>query len=154
MSAPVHARVAAVRALADGLTTYQRAFEAAIASARSDLARAQAELQASTALSQTAFDRAAREEQARRAELDRSERGPDRDGLAQVHARAVVARDEAARRWERHKQALAKVERAGADLLSTLRAVEASSSQAIPRGRAHVQKYAAILEQYLARGAA
>ena len=152
MTAPVHARVSAVRTLADGLTTYQRGFEAALSSARSGVTRAQADLQVATARSQAEFDRAAREAQARKAELEQCRENCQ--AAAQAHARTVVARDQAQRRWERHKQALARVERAAAELRSTLRAIEASSGQAIPRGRSHIQQYAAILEQYLARGAA
>jgi chromosome segregation ATPase len=151
MVAPVDARVAAVRTLADGLTTYQRGFESALASARSDLSRAQAEFQQATARRQTAFDRAARDVQARKVELDRCR--ANYDGLARAHAEAVVARDLAKRRWEKQKQALAKVERAASDLLSTMRTIEAASGQAIPRGRKHIQEYAAILDEYLRRGA-
>jgi multidrug resistance efflux pump len=151
MAAPVEARVAAVRTLAMGMTTYQRGFEAALASAHSDINRAQAEFQQATARSRTAFDRATREAQARKAELDRC---PENcEGLAHAHARAVVVRDECERRWERHHRALAKVESAAGDLLPAMRAIESSSGQAIPRGRKHIQKYAVILEEYLQRGA-
>lgn len=151
MAAPVEARVAAVRALADGLTTYQRHFEAALASARSDLNRAQADFQVSTARSQTAFENAAREAEARRLELDRCRENCE--GLARAYRQAVVVRDECRRRWEKHKQAAAKVERAAADLLSTMRTIESSSGQAVPRGRKHIEEYSVILNQYLRRGA-
>jgi|GEM_PF-5010165 len=151
MTAPVEARVAAVKTLAAGLTTYERGFEAALASARSDINRAQAEFQQATARCQTAFDRAAREAEARKAELDRCRENCD--GLARAYSRAVVLRDECKRRWEKHRQALAKVEASAGDLLSTMRTVEASSGQAIPRGRGHIQEYARILEGYLQRGA-
>jgi hypothetical protein len=151
MAAPVEARVAAVRMVSDGLTTYERGFEAAVASARSDLNRAQAEFQQATARSQTAFDRAAREAEARKLELDRCQANCDE--LARAHALAVVVRDQARSGWEKHKQALAKIERGAGELLSTMRAIQASSSQAIPRGRKHIQEYGNILEQYLGRGA-
>ena len=151
MAAPVDARVAAVRALADGLTTYQRAFEAALASGRSDLSRAQADIQVREARANIAFDRAAREEEARKAELDRCRENCG--GLAQAHAQAVAHRDQCERRWQIHRQARSKIERAGAELLSSMRAVESSTGQALPRGRRYVQEYASILEGYLARDA-
>ncbi|WP_121252282.1 hypothetical protein [Solirubrobacter pauli] len=140
-----------MRTLADGLTTYQRGFQAAIASARSDMTRAVADFQVATARSQASFDRAAREAAAREAELARcTERCED---LARAHARAVVHRDECRRHRDRHKQALAKVERAAEDLLATIQAVEGAAGQTIPRGRKHIQEYATILDQYLQRSA-
>jgi hypothetical protein len=151
MAAPVEARVAAVRSLAAGLTTYQRAFEATLASARSDLNRAQADFQAREARAKIALDRAAREEEARRAELERCRENCG--GLAQAHASAVARRDRCAREWQVNRQARDKVERAGAELLSTVRTIEGSTGQAIPRGRHYIQEYASILETYLAREA-
>jgi multidrug resistance efflux pump len=151
MAAPVDARVAAVRTLAAGMTTYQRGFESALSNARSDLNRSQAEFQQAVVRSRTAFDRASREAQARKAELDRCTENCG--GLARAYADAVVVRDECERRWKRYRQAAAKVERAAADLLSTMRTIESSSGQAIPRGRRHIQEYAQILDEYLRRGA-
>jgi hypothetical protein len=140
-----------VRTLATGITTYQRSFEAALASAHSDVRRAQAEFQQATARSRTAFDRATREAQARKAELDRC---PENcQGLARAYAQAVVRRGECQRRWEKHQRALAKVEGAAGDLLATMRTIESSSGQAIPRGRRYIQEYAKILEEYLQRSA-
>jgi chromosome segregation ATPase len=151
MAAPVEARVAAVRSLADGLTTYQRGLEAALAGARSDLNHAQADFQQRTARCQTAFERASREAQARKADLDRCAKNCG--GLAQAYANAVVLRDQCERRWQKHRQALTKIEGAATELRSSMRTIEASSSEAIPRGRKYVQDYASILDQYLHRGA-
>jgi len=151
MAAPVEATVADVRTLGDGLTTYERAFEAALASARSDLNRAQAEFQQRTARKQTEFERAARAADARKEELDRCEKNCGE--LERAYAKAIVLRDEAKRRWEKHKQALAKVESSAAELLSTISTIKGSSGQAIPRGRRQIQQYAATLDQYLKREA-
>jgi hypothetical protein len=151
MAAPVEARIAAVRSLADGLTTYQRAFEAALAGARSDLNRAQADFQAREARAKIAFDRATREEEARRSELDRCRENCG--GLAQAHARAVAHRNQCERDWQINRQAKDKVERAGAELLSSMRAIQSSTARAIPRGRHYAQEYESILQGYLAREA-
>lgn len=151
MAAPVEARVAAVRTLADGLTTYQRGFEAALAGARSDLNQAQADFQLRTARCQTAFDRASREAQARKAELDNC--AENCEGLARAYANAVVVVDRCERRWQKHRQALTKIEGAATELQSSMRTIESSSAEAIPRGRKYVLEYASILDQYLHRGA-
>ena len=151
MGSPVDARVSAVRTLAHGLTTYERGLQSAIASARSDLNRACADMELRTAQAQTAFDRAAREAEARQAELDRCAENCSR--LAHACRQAIIVRDECKRRWEKHKRALPLVQRAAADLLAIIRTIEARSADTIPRGRQHIQDYATILEDYLRRTA-
>jgi chromosome segregation ATPase len=150
MTDPVHARVSAVKEIHHGLASYDRAFATALSSARADVNRAHAEMQLVVADSQRQLLAAERRTAMAQAELARCQEGCG--ALEQAVARARVQQADAQRRLERNRKAQAHLERAVAELSSTIRAVEASTGELVPAGRKFVQGYAEILSEYLASG--
>jgi hypothetical protein len=152
MAAPVQARVQAVKDLAHGLATYERALGAAVASARSDINRAGAEFQVAVADSYRRLNAATHRVEGLRMDLARCERGCE--GIASALGRAEVERQECERRVARNRQAEAQFHRTASELLSSLSAVRSAADATIPAGREAIRDYAEILTDYLARGAA
>ena len=149
MTAPVQARIKAVKDLAHGLATYERALDTAVASARSDLNRASAEFQVAVADSYRRLNAATHRVEGLRLELARCRAGCE--GIASALARAELERQDCERRLAGNRQAEARFERAASELQSSLGAVRSAADGTIPAGREAIRDYAEILTDYLGR---
>jgi chromosome segregation ATPase len=143
----IHARVSAVKEIEHGLTSYGKSLNAALASARTDVNRAQAEFQLAVVDSQRRLLAAERRTEMAAADLARCREGCE--ALEQALARARVEQQEAKRRADGNRQAQARFERASTDLYSTLRTIETSANELVPAGRKFVKEYAEMLTEYL-----
>jgi chromosome segregation ATPase len=143
----VHARVSAVKEIANGIATYGRSLNAAVTSARADLNATGAEFQAAVAGSQRGLAAAERRTDAASDALaccrERCE------PLQQELAEAKVAQDEARRRHERNRQAQAEFDRVASELISSMGATRIAAETMVPKARQHVQEYAETLTNYL-----
>ena len=148
----VRARVSAVKEIGNGLGSYGKSLNAALASARADLNRAGADFQLAVADSQRALLAAERRAEMARAELARCQEGCA--DLERQHAAARVAQQTAEKRHETNKKAQARFDRTAADLASTLRTIETSANELVPGGRKFIVDYAEILSSYLKTGIA
>lgn len=146
----IRARVSAVKRMAHGVASYGRSQDAACTSARGDLNRAAAEFQSAVADSQRRLNAAHHRTDMAAADLAgcRENCEPLRRQLAE----AQVAEQEAARRHQASQRALARFERASAELRSSMGIAQAAAQQLVPAARAHIQEYAEILTDYLRTG--
>ena len=143
----VKARVKAVEVVNSSLGSYGRAVAAALASARGDLNRAQAEFQLALVESQRVLRTAQNRVAMAAAALARCRENCGE--LERELAQARVVEQEAVRRLERNRQAEARFSRAVSELYSSIRTVEAAANDSVPAGRRFVREYAETLTKYL-----
>lgn len=147
---PVQARVAAVKEIAHGVTSYERRLQQTLDIARRDLNQATAEFQATVLSSNREVLAAARRREGARAELARCRENCGH--LERALADATAAERMATQRHAANKAGQAAFELAAGDLRASLTAAAAGIKQSVPAARRHIDEYAEILTHYLQTG--
>ena len=146
----IHARVMAVRDLSHGVAAYGRGVETALQAARSALNNTSTHFETAVVRSEQRWRVAQRATAQARAALAACVEGCG--GLAAAVARCQAAEVAAQRTHDRNRRARERFDRAASELLSSMRAVEASTTARATPARRDIQMYAETLSAYLQTG--